>query len=101
MICLLDANAVRDLMDEHPQLAANVAAITSVDSVAVCSIVRGEVLFGIERLSPGKRRETLRNKAENLFTSLGEEPVPYSAGTAYAGLKRGRELAGRTMDEND
>ena len=101
MIYLLDSNAVRDLMDDHPRVAARLAAIMTPDVVGVCSIVRGEVLFGIERLPDGQRKDRLASKAAVLFGTFGEEPVPFRAGDVYARVKRDRERAGIPMDEND
>jgi predicted nucleic acid-binding protein len=59
------------------------------------------VLFGIERLPAGKRRDRLAKTADALFPSFDEEAVPYAAGDEYARLKRTREQAGLPMDEND
>lgn len=101
MIYLLDTNAVRDLMDAHRRISDRVAQATPPDVIAVCSIVRGEVLFGIERLAPGKRQQRLAATAAPLLASFEEAAVPYAAGDHYAGLKRERERAGLPMDEND
>ena len=101
MIYLLDSNALRDLMDAHPRLSGRVSRATTPDVIAVCSIVRGEVLFGIERLPAGQRRERLAATAASLLGSFEEMPVPYAAGDVDARLKRERERAGLPMDEND
>jgi predicted nucleic acid-binding protein len=55
MLFLLDTNAFSDLMREHPQLDARLSALTPTDRVIICAVVRGEILYGIERLPPGKR----------------------------------------------
>ena len=101
MIYLLDSNAVRDLMDQHPRLSDRAARVTPPDSVAACSVVRGEVLFGIERLPAGRRRDVLARRAAAVFGSLAAEHVPYAAGADYSRLKHARERAGLPMDEND
>ncbi len=56
------------------------------DRVVICTIVRGEILFGIERMPAGRRRAELARIAAADF---------------YAGVKRALELRGRPMDEND
>ena len=101
MIYLLDSTACRDLMDGHPKVTARFSAAAAIEMVAVNSIVHGEVLFGIERLPPGQRRDRLASNANALFSLLGHEPVPYVAGTYYARVKRERERLGLPMDEND
>jgi predicted nucleic acid-binding protein len=92
MTFLLDTNAVRDLMDDHPRAKQRLARATAAqDYVSTCSIVRGEVLFGIERLPAGGRRDRLIARSMAAFRSLAEEAVPFSAGEHYALLKRSRE----------
>ncbi len=101
MTYLLDSNAMRDVMDEHPRVVPRLAQIVPPHTAAATSIVRGEVLFGIERLAAGKRRSRLALTAAAVFASVGELAVPFAAGDVYARLKRERERAGFPMDEND
>jgi predicted nucleic acid-binding protein len=101
MLFLLDTNAFSDLMHEHPQLDARLATIASTDRVMICSIVRGEIRYGIERLPQGKRRQQLETKATKLFAALPCEPVPEKAGDHYAAIKLARQQKGLTLDEND
>ena len=98
---LLDTNAFSDLMREHPPMIARVASLPAEDQVVTCSIVRGEILFGIDRLRPGKQQRDLMAKASNLFKVVPCEPVPEAAGDQYAQLKVARARKGLTMDEND
>ena len=56
MIYLLDTNAFSDLMKEHPTLGNRLGALSDQDSVIICPVVRGEILYGIVRLPEGKRR---------------------------------------------
>lgn len=101
MIYLLDMNAVTDAMNEHPTLQARVAAAPAADRVTVCSIVRGEILYGIERLAPGRRRGELEHKAAAVFASLACEAVPAAAGDEYARVKAAQQRLGLVIDEND
>jgi tRNA(fMet)-specific endonuclease VapC len=101
MIYHLDSNVVRDLMDEHSRVKARVAQVSAPDTVAVCAIVRGEVLFGIERLAPGARRDRLLATAAAVFRSIGEAPIPFAAGEGYSRVKRERQRLGLPLDEND
>jgi predicted nucleic acid-binding protein len=53
---LLDTNAISDLMRASPRIENWMAGLEPGDRVVTCTIVRGEVLFGIARLPPGRRR---------------------------------------------
>jgi len=101
MTFLLDTNAFSDLMRDHPKVDARLASISSMDRVVICSVVRGEIRYGIERLPQGKRRQELDAKAASLFAVIPCEPVPEAAGDHYATVKLNRQRKGLTMDEND
>ena len=101
MLFLLDTNAFSDLMREHPRLDARLANISPTNRVVICSVVRGEIRYGIERLPQGKRRQELAAKAAKLFAVLPCEPVPEKAGDHYATIKLARQQKGLTLDEND
>lgn len=101
MIFLLDTNAFSDLMREHPKIDARLADLSSADRVVICSVVRGEILYGLERLPQGKRRAELELKANTLFAVLPCESVSETAGDHYAKIKLARQQRGLTLDEND
>src|SRR5690349_4966369 len=54
MLFLLDANAISDLMREHPIISARLASAPPTDDAITCTIVRGEILHGLARL-PGRK----------------------------------------------
>jgi len=101
MTFLLDTNAFSDLMREHPKVDSRLASVPSQHRVVICSVVRGEIRYGIERLPQGKRRQELGTKATKLFAILPCEPVPEAAGDHYASVKLIRQRKGLTLDEND
>lgn len=101
MIFLLDTNIFSDLMREHPKIDEHLADISITDRIAICTIVRGEILYGIERLPHSKRKQELRDKAFELFSILSYEPIPEIAGDHYAKIKSIRQQKGLTLDEND
>ena len=101
MLFLLDTNAFSDLMREHPRVDAHLASISPTDRVVICSVVRGEIRYGIERLPQSKRRQELEIKATNLFAVLPCEPVPEAVGDYYARIKLARQQKGLSLDEND
>lgn len=69
--------------------------------MATCTIVRGEILFGIERLPHGKRRKELQVKTRRTLGGLPCYPIPESAADRYARVKQSRRSAGLPLDEND
>ena len=75
--------------------------MSSRDKVVICTVVRGEIQYGIERLPQSKRRAELKVKASNLFAVLPCEPVPEAAGDYYARIKLLHQHKGLTLDEND
>ncbi len=101
MTFLLDTTAFSDLMREHPTMDSHIAELAPTDRVVICSIVRGEIRYGIERLPQGKRRQELEAKAANLFAAIPCESVSEAAGDQYAKVKLTRQQQGLTLDEND
>jgi len=71
------------------------------DRVATCTIVRGEILFGIGRLAEGRRRSAFEEKAQGLFEIVPCEPIPARAADLYATIKLARRRRGLALDEND
>jgi predicted nucleic acid-binding protein len=67
----------------------------------MCTIGRGEILYGLQRLASGRRRTELEEEAGKLFAILPCEPIPSSAGDFYASLKVSQERRGSRLDEND
>jgi tRNA(fMet)-specific endonuclease VapC len=101
MTYLLDTNAFSDLMREHPAVDARLAGLGEADTVVLCPVVRGEILYGLGRLAPGQRRQELETKAVALFARIPCEPMRESAGDHYANVKLARQKQGLALDEND
>jgi predicted nucleic acid-binding protein len=101
MLFLLDTNAVSDIVREQPAMVARLGLLTADDELTTCTIVRGELLFGVERLPPGKRRDELNQKLQAVLAGLRCEPVLEAAGEHYARAKRACQVKGLPLDEND
>jgi predicted nucleic acid-binding protein len=101
MTYLVDTNAFSDLMREHPAADARLAGLGETDTVVLCPVVRGEILYGLGRLAPGQRRQELETKADALFARIPCEPMRESAGDHYANVKLARQKQGLALDEND
>lgn len=90
MIYLLDTSAFSALMRADACVAAWLSSVSIDDRVVICAISRGEILFGLERLSPGRRRDDLEQKAQKMFAVLPRAPIPAAA-----------RRRGLPLDEND
>ncbi|MEZ5353248.1 MAG: type II toxin-antitoxin system VapC family toxin [Bryobacteraceae bacterium] len=66
-----------------------------------CTIARGEILFGIERLAQGRRRVDLEQRAAKILETVPCEPIPPAAAEAYARIKAAQRRMGLSLDEND
>ena len=98
MMFLLDTNAFSDLMRKHTKLDARMSSLSPADRVVICTVVRGEIRYGIEQLPQSKRRQDLEGP---LFTVIPCESVPEAAGDHYAKIKLTRRQKGLVLDEND
>ena len=101
MTYLLDTNAISDLMRAAPRIENWMAELDQRDRVVTCTIVRGEVLFGIAKLPEGRRRAELEETGHQFLAAMLCEPVPERAGDYYAGVKIARQQRGLALDEND
>ncbi len=82
MTYLLDTNAVSDLMRAAPGIESWMAGLDSGDRLVTCTIVRGEILYGINKLPESKRRAELEQTGHRFLAFLGCEPVPERAATS-------------------
>jgi tRNA(fMet)-specific endonuclease VapC len=98
---LLDTNAFSDLMRKRAKVEARLTSLNPSDVVGICSVVRGEILYGVHRLADGNRREQLQRQAGPLFATLPCEQISEAAADRYAEVKVAREHAGLALDEND
>lgn len=73
-------------------------------SVFTTTITQAEVLYGIERLPPGKRRTQFTAAAEKMFTEQFESrilPFDEVAARAFARIAAGRNVMGRPFSRLD
>ena len=101
MIYLLDTNVISALMRADVRMETWLSSLSADDRIVLCTIARGEILFGLERLAQGRRRTELEGKARKLFAAMPCEPVPPAAGDVYAGIKIAQQRRGLPLDEND
>ena len=67
------------------------------------SITLAEVLYGIERLPDGRRKDLLKTTAEDVFSAFADHLLAFDATAAveYAGLVGSRERTGAPIDGFD
>ncbi len=101
MLYLLDTNVISGLMRRRPEIRTRLSSLGPLHEIVTCPIVRGEILFGIERLPDGRRRQELAERAMSALAEVPCESVPEIAGDAYGQIKAARQRQGLTLDEND
>lgn len=78
---LLDTNALSDLVREDVKVQGRLRDHSG-DRVFTSVIVRGELLFGVQRLEQSKRRAGLELKIDRILVAIDIEPVArYCSGT--------------------
>ena len=98
---LLETSTCSYLMANHVDVKAHLASAQVNDYPFTCPIVRGEILYGVERLPFGRRRRILENQVDNLFLGLLCDPIPEETGDFYAKIKREAQKLGTPLDECD
>jgi tRNA(fMet)-specific endonuclease VapC len=101
LLFLIDTNVFSDLMEDSPRVSAKLAAVASADRVCTSAIVRGEILYGIMRLSPGRQRASLQTRADGLFGFISCQPISEGVADRYALIKREMASRGTSLAEND
>ena len=99
---LLDTSTCSLLMAHVPHVTNHLNNLSDFsDYVFTCTIVRGEILFGIQKLPIGHRRQVLEDQANNLFEGLPCHPIPKESAEYYATIKSHAEQQGTPLSEND
>jgi predicted nucleic acid-binding protein len=101
MIYLLDSNIISYLVQENKVVGEHLNQLDTADRVIICTIVRGEILYGVQRMSAGKRKDEITEKLSKILTGFRCEPLPEGVADRYAVLKRSRQLMGLSIDDND
>jgi len=73
----LDTNAISDLIHSYAGIEKWLSELSPDDRIVTCTIVRGEILFGIFKLPEGRRRAQLEARARKILdgTSLRRCPA--------------------------
>jgi toxin FitB len=100
-VILLDTNVLSELIRPQPDAGA-MKWLDSLDAAAVgtTAITAAELLYGVARLPPGRRKEQLGEAVRGLIDEDLDsrvEPFDATAATHYANLLSDRETAGRPI----
>ena len=102
---ILDTNVVSELMKAEPdERVARWIADQPVTSLYTTSITQAEILYGIQRLSAGKRRSGLEAAADAMFDDdLSGRVLGFDsdAARAYASIVARCMRAGRPISQFD
>ena len=103
---LLDSNVLSELMAPKPNPA--VLTWTSkqrlADVLYIATVTLGEILYGIELLPAGKRRDGLLHEAEAMFREdFAGRILPFDdiAARSFAKIAAARRLRGRHISNSD
>ena len=103
---VLDTNVVSEVMVTSPSSAvvAWFSRVRAVDELFLTTITLAEILYGIELLPVGKRRDSLKTDAEAMFTEDYSGRIlvfDEHAARAFAQIASSRRKIGRPMAEFD
>jgi hypothetical protein len=105
-VTILDTNVVSEIMANSPSGAvlAWMEKWRAADDLFTTTITVAEILYGIELLPVGKRRDKLNSEAEGMFAQdLGGRILQFDeqAARLFAQVASGRRKAGRPIAEFD
>ncbi len=101
---VVDTNIASELMRVTPSPVVTSWVRTHDGSeLYTTSITLAEVLYGIERLPEGRRKDLLRMTADEVFSAFADHVLPFDAAAAveYASIVSTRDRAGRPIDGFD
>ena len=101
---IIDTNVFSELMDARADSPV-LRWLTSVEphSLYYTAVTRAEIRYGIERLAPGKRKDELAIRAQQLFVMTGDQHLSFDglAADAYGYIVAQRESLGRRISIPD
>jgi toxin FitB len=104
-VIILDTNVVSEFMKAEPFPAVLAwASSHSPADLFTTTITMAEVLYGVERLPPGKRRDQLLREAESIFVEDFSERIlafDEPAARMFALVAAQRRAQGRPINEPD
>jgi toxin FitB len=105
-VTIIDTNVISEIMASSPSEAtlAWFAQARTADELFITTITVAEILYGVELLPPGKRRDRLNSEAEATFgQDFGGRILEFDemAARQFAQIASSRRKAGRPIAEFD
>jgi predicted nucleic acid-binding protein len=103
-VIVVDTSVIAELMRPEPNaLVRRWSMAQQSDESYTTAITLAEILYGIERLPPGRRRDLLRATATDVFGTFGDRVLPFDADAAaeYATIVAERDRRGRPIEGFD
>jgi len=103
-VIIVDTNLASELMKPSPDAAVRdwVRARPG-DELSTTSITVAEIRYGIDRLPAGRRRDLLKETADDVFAAFADRVLPFDAAAAthYPVIVTRRDRAGLPIDGFD
>ena len=99
-----DTNVVSELMKVEPSPAVRAwVAAHGHHELRITVITVAEILYGVERLPNGRRKDTLREAAVDVFSRFTEDVLPFdaAAATVYPEIVDDRDRQGTPISGYD
>ena len=101
---IVDTNVVSELMKPQPDESVSGWVLAqAAGDLYTTSITLAEILYGIERLPNGNRKELLRTTASEVFDAFEDQMLAFDAGSAahYATIVDTRDRLGLPINGFD
>ena len=101
---VVDTNVLSELMKPSPSVAVRDWVLArSAGEVYTTSITLAEILYGIERLPDGRRKDLLHDTATEVFGAFADHVIPFHARAAveYSSVVNERDRLGLPIDGFD
>jgi len=99
-VIVVDTDVIAELMRPEPHKAVvRWSLAQAAGDLYTTAITLAEILYGIERLPPGRRKTLLRETAAEVFTAFADHVLPFDTGAAaaYSLIVDAREQLGRPI----
>ena len=99
-----DTNVVSELMKVEPSPSVRAWVLAQGHhELRITAITVAEILYGIERLPSGRRKDTLRDAAVDVFSRFTEDVLPFdaAAATVYPEIVDQRDCQGAPISGYD
>jgi predicted nucleic acid-binding protein len=100
-VIVVDTNVVSELMRPNPSdSVVDWLSRHDHEDFATTSITVAEILYGIEKLPDGRRKELMTSTASEVFAMFTDRVIAFdlAAATQYPGVVGRRDRAGRPID---